>query len=309
MRMRLGLVLVALSLLSGLVDRSDAGWGRRRQCCPRPCSPCYPVVTLAPEPVHRPARVRTFLEGDVAEDDLENAGKGVRREAILRFNTRIPEEDQINAKHRVFPKTSVVHNGESQTFDDTDELINYFESPLRKQEQWWRKAIKMTTEERNSEIELVNVTVRDAWIYEISHQGDNDYHLLIGTRPDNDGAGGRYLNAEISAINTDSPDASDLWELRKGFKAEYQSYAGRPLPKGFTQPTKPIHIRVTGSIFLDADHDRGEVGHGDITNFTSWEIHPITSIHIVNDRADLGVICPEGPWPGNSQSLGWAIRQ
>jgi hypothetical protein len=22
-------------------------------------------------------------------------------------------------------------------------------------------------------------------------------------------------------------------------------------------------------------------------------------------RADLGVICPEGPWPGNSQSLGW----
>ena len=135
---------------------------------------------------------------------------------------------------------------------------------------------------RNEEVEMVNVTVNDAWIYEISRQSDCDYHLLIGVHPSNDE--GKYLNAEISSINLDSPDAMHLWNVRKSFRQQYQDQMGKSLPAGrsFAQPTPPIHIRVSGSIFLDADHDRREVGHHDIKNFTSWEIHPITKIEILD---------------------------
>ena len=282
MRMRIGLLLVALFVLAGNVDPSEACWHRRARRC---YCPCPAVVTVAPPSPQRPARVRTFLEGAVADDDRENVRvrppKEARARTLLPSNTVIPAEDIFEGSHRATPKTTVVHGGESETFEDIDGLIGYFESPTRRQEQWWGTVITKTTEERNQEIELVNVTINNAWIYEISKQADNDYHLLIGVNPDADN--GRYLNAEISGINPDSPDATNLWELRKSFKKQYQDSTGNSLPTGFTQPMKPIHIRVSGSIFLDADHGRRAVGHGDIKNFTSWEIHPITNIQILGD--------------------------
>jgi hypothetical protein len=87
----------------------------------------------------------------------------------------------------------------------------------------------------------------------------------------------------FQGIDPNSPDAEDLWAVRKSFKQQYEDSTGKSFPAGFTQPPNPIHIRVTGSIFLDADHDREAVGHGDITNFTFWEIHPITKIEILDD--------------------------
>jgi hypothetical protein len=277
------LLVLAISAIAGTADRSEAGRRRRFQRC---YCPCPSVVTVTPRSIQRPTRVRTaFLESEVADDDRENALAPVpnqlRGEAVLPSNVTIPSDDIFKGKHRKTPKTTVVHDGETQVFEDIDGLIGYFESPERRQEQWWGTVITKSTDERNAEIELVNVTVNNAWIYEVSHQADNDYHLLIGNSPDNDD--GRYLNAEISGINPDSPDAKDLLDLRNSFKQQYQDYAGKPLPKGYTQPRNPIHIRVMGSIFLDADHGRAAVGHGDIKNFTSWEIHPITMIQILGD--------------------------
>ncbi len=220
MRMRIGLLLVALFVLAGNVDPSEACWHRRARRC---YCPCPAVVTVAPPSPQRPARVRTFLEGAVADDDRENVRvrppKEARARTLLPSNTVIPAEDIFEGSHRATPKTTVVHGGESETFEDIDGLIGYFESPTRRQEQWWGTVITKTTEERNQEID----------------------------------------------------------------KKQYQDSTGNSLPTGFTQPMKPIHIRVSGSIFLDADHGRRAVGHGDIKNFTSWEIHPITNIQILVD--------------------------
>jgi hypothetical protein len=280
MRIRMSLWVVVLSITAGIVDQTEACWRWRHRRCT-----CPAVVTVVPQPAPKHGRVRTYMEGDVAEDDLENARvrppKKAMADAVKLFDANIPAEDIFGGQHRAAPKTTVVHDGEAESFDDVNGLIDYFESTKRKQEQYWGTVIKKTTEARNEEIELVNVTVKDAWIYEISHQADNDYHLLIGVNPDNDE--GRYLNAEISGINPESPDAKDLWELRKGFKKQYEKSTGKSLPRGFTQPRNPIHIRLSGSIFLDADHGRRAVGHGDIKNFTSWEIHPITKIEILAD--------------------------
>jgi hypothetical protein len=281
MRVKMLLLLVGVTSFAGLAERSEACWRRRQRCC---CN--YPVfVSAAPQAAPKQPRVRTYLEGDVADDDRENVRKrppGERRTFKLTpADAVIPPEDIFEGEHRKTPKTTVVHDGESRNFDTVDDLIAFFESPARQQDQYWGTVITKTTDERNPQIELVNATVRDAWIYEISHQADNDYHLLIGVNPDNDQ--GRYMNAEISALNPDSPDAKDLWQLRKLFKQQYENHTGKSLPKGYTQPRNPIHITLTGSIFLDADHDRRAVGHGDIKNFTSWEIHPITMIQILED--------------------------
>lgn len=279
MRLRIAYLLLAVCVMAGIADRAEARWRRRNQCT------CCPVVVCAP---CAPSAVtpRVFREGPVTdagvEDELPAALKRTPADFMRRLNLSIPEEDIWNGKHRAGAKTSEVHDGEHKTFADVNELIQYFESPKRKQEKWWRKDIKKTTDQRNEEVEMVNVTVNDAWIYEISRQSDCDYHLLIGVHPSNDE--GKYLNAEISSINLDSPDAMHLWNVRKSFRQQYQDQMGKSLPAGrsFAQPTPPIHIRVSGSIFLDADHDRREVGHHDIKNFTSWEIHPITKIEILD---------------------------
>ncbi len=274
MRMRLSPLLIALAVVLGVADQSEARWRLRHRRC------YYPAfVTCAPQPTQAPQRLR--IQG-IAEEEGENVPRRATADVVTPFNVTIPAEDIFNGTDRKTPKTTVVHDGENQIFQDVDELIGFFESPERKQEQWWGTVIKKTTEERNAQIELVNVTVQDAWIYEISKQADNDYHLLIGVSLGNDA--GRYLNAEISAINAESPDTKELWELRKSFKQQFEDHEGSlPALNNFIQPATPIHIRLSGSIFLDADHGRRKVGHGNIKNFTSWEIHPITSIQILDN--------------------------
>jgi hypothetical protein len=207
--------------------------------------------------------------------------KKTPREVRLAFDAAITDDDIWNGHDRQTAKTTIVHGGEEQAFQDVDGLLAFFESPTRIQENWWGTIITQQTDDRNSEIELVNVTVQDAWIYEISRQNDHDYHLLIGIHPDLDQ--GRYLNAEIASIRLESPDAKALWAVRKSFRKQYEAQTGNLPPQGltFTQPANPIHIRVSGSIFLDADHGRAAVGHHDVKNFTSWEIHPITNIQIL----------------------------
>ncbi len=287
------ILFFALACLAvvGVTDRSEAFWRNRRNqcCCPAfvpPCC-CMPFTAASPQPSVNVPRVRTPLEGAIGEEEEHEriAKESLNREhkdLLLRANVRVPASEEFEGSDRKTPKTTVVHGGDTRTFDGVDELIAYFETPERKQERWWGKMITKQTDERNA-IELVNVTVRNAWIYEISRQPDNDYHLLIGVSPDKDD--GRYINAEISAINPDSDDAADLWSLRKDFVEQYQHHEGKPVPKTkrFAQPQTPIHIRLTGSIFLDADHGRSAVGHGEIKNFTSWEIHPITKIQILPD--------------------------
>src|SRR6266446_4889528 len=186
MRLKTVLLLVAVTSFAGLVDRSEAGWRRRQRCCHN-----WPAVACtAPQPAPKQPRARTFLEGDVADDDRENVRlrPPAERRAfkLTPSDAVIPPEDIFEGEHRKTPKTTVVHDGESQNFETVDGLIAYFESPKRQQEQWWGSVITKTTDERNQEIELVNATVKDAWIYEISRQGDNDYHRLIGVHPDND---------------------------------------------------------------------------------------------------------------------------
>jgi hypothetical protein len=278
MRARITLLLLTVCAMTGITDRAEARWRRRNQCVCCPEVACVPSAPTAITP-------RSFREGPVTDGDVEEERPLLRRtpaDFLRRLNVAIPEEDIWNGSDRAGAKTSVVHGGEHQTFDGVNELIEFFELPDRKQEKWWRKDIKQSTDQRNEEIEMVNVTVKDAWIYEISRQKDCDYHLLISVDPNNHER--RYLNAEISSINLDSPDAMQLWNVRKSFRQQYRDHTGRSLPTGksFTQPTPPIHIRLTGSIFLDADHGRRAVGHHDIKNFTSWEIHPITKIEIVD---------------------------
>ncbi|MFL5330025.1 MAG: hypothetical protein ACJ8C4_14060 [Gemmataceae bacterium] len=242
-----------------------------------------PNRSIAAPGEQRMVRFRRFLEGPVAEDDRENVQETptdeTRPNVVESFNLRLPTEDVSKADHRKTAKTSVVHRGQHLDFEGIDELIEFFEAPDRKQEKWWGKEIKRTTDKRKP-IELVDVTIKRAWVYELSHQPDRDYHLLVGVHPQHDE--GRYVNIEVTAIDPKSPDAMDLLAVRRKFQSDYEAHQHKSLPSGFTQPKNAIPIRVSGSIFLDADHGREITGHGDIKNFTTWEIHPVTKIEFLN---------------------------
>jgi hypothetical protein len=285
MRLRITLLFVILGLVAAMGERSEAAIRRfqRNSCCPQVVC-CPTVTTMTPQAAPAVARVRTYSESDTPDEEHDIDGDRLTEVAAtdgVAINAPIPTHDLFLGSDRKIPKTTIARGGSNETFADVDALIAFFESPLRKQERLWRTVIMPTTKERNAEVELVNVKVRDAWIYEISRQGDNDFLLMLGVHPDRDQ--GKYVIAEVSAINVQSPDVLELWMLRKSFRTQYEDHTNKPLPMGHTQPRKPLHVRISGSIFLDTDHPRGTVGHGDIKNFTSWEIHPITSITILGE--------------------------
>jgi hypothetical protein len=135
------------------------------------------------------------------------------------------------------------------------------------------KTPRVAEERRNVQI--------NAFIYAAKKETDNDFHLLLGgTAPT--GGDPRYLTAEVSGLpNPPNSASSTLQAARNQFKAYFlnpTSGLGLPESSHYTVFTPPIPVTVTGSVFFDIDHGRGEVGTGSIRTETVWEIHPVTGI-------------------------------
>jgi hypothetical protein len=113
-----------------------------------------------------------------------------------------------------------------------------------------------------------------AFIYALSHEGDNDFHVIIGgdlNDPDR-----LYMNVEVSGLPKDGPFRAQLKKARDQFKA----YFGNHLPAnpGFHEIKPPVPVQVTGSLFYDISHKPDAPGPKAHKPHTSWEIHPVTDI-------------------------------
>lgn len=121
-----------------------------------------------------------------------------------------------------------------------------------------------------------NVTVT-AFLYATKKETDNDFHLLIGDDPN--GGDGRYMTAEVSGLPNPDDSLTPLFQqVRDQYKAFFAE-TGQPLPGDrYVRFPQPVPVTVSGSVFFDVDHTRGEVRSGNIVPETVWEIHPIRSI-------------------------------
>ena len=185
--------------------------------------------------------------------------------------------DQIKARFRghdrLEPKTGTVM-GSVKKFGDVAALANSL--PSDDDMRHHTPPITTTTSERMTE-EIQNVRVK-AWIYAITYESDQDWHVILGTDPSS--ASRTFFNAEVSGLP--GPSAADFSTLRDVRQALADILANDlPSSNKYRVYDHPLPVVVEGPLFFDVDHAAGVVGPSKPTVMrpqTAWEIHPITKL-------------------------------
>lgn len=124
-----------------------------------------------------------------------------------------------------------------------------------------------------------NVFIRKAYIFFISEEEDQDYHLIIGDL-DEKGDKINLMTAEISGLPKGETNTFAYHILERTRRQLYEKYSDFFLGtrKTYTPRTQFPEIAIRGSLFFDNRHSAGQVGSGAAKPNTVWEIHPVTFI-------------------------------
>ncbi|MGZ4048732.1 MAG: hypothetical protein ACXVPU_03650 [Bacteroidia bacterium] len=120
-----------------------------------------------------------------------------------------------------------------------------------------------------------NVSITNAYLYAISRESDNDYHMIIG---DGTATPTTLMNCECGGLPATSATSYHTMKTARDY---IKSYFGTDFcgTSGYTHFAHPIHITVLkGSLFYDIDHSPGTIGPTGFRANTSWEMHPISTI-------------------------------
>lgn len=124
-----------------------------------------------------------------------------------------------------------------------------------------------------------NILIREGWLYTFSREGDEDFHMIVGTTPDSSTA--EYFNVEISGLPEAGSRDTMFLNPRKVFT---DTFGPRKCSENYKRNKlkKPRKIAFAGSLFYDAGHCRKEpfnpAGPDWARPNTCWEIHPVTWI-------------------------------
>jgi hypothetical protein len=134
-------------------------------------------------------------------------------------------------------------------------------------------AIGLTSNSPRVALEKRNVSITAAFLYGISLEGDDDFHLIVG-----DKSGKNFFNCEISGLPPKTASSYATLKATRDYitKSLGSDFCGKT---GYTIFKPAIPITIKGSLFYDIDHSPGSVGPAAFRPPTSWEIHPINAIH------------------------------
>jgi hypothetical protein len=125
------------------------------------------------------------------------------------------------------------------------------------------------------------------YLYAMKKEGDNDYHLILGTKTCK--KSDCFMTAEVSGIPRLTANRQELATARQHFETAIQQYVddgNGATDGGYFRFDPPIRVQVRGPLFYDADHKiktaprAGTVGPAYARPSTSWEIHPVTAIDL-----------------------------
>ena len=120
-----------------------------------------------------------------------------------------------------------------------------------------------------------SVTV-NAWLYWVSRQSDDDYHLILGDTSELSSKT-VFMNAEISGLPPDKPTRQPFVRLRDELR---NILATSPNKNGAFD--NPLPVRITGSLLWDGEHRNphnvGPIKPLDLRPKKAWEIHPIRAL-------------------------------
>ena len=148
-----------------------------------------------------------------------------------------------------------------------------FQATLKTDSFMRSKAIGLTSKSPRVALEKRNVSITTAFLYGISIEGDDDFHLIVG-----DKSGKNFFNCEISGL---PPKTASSYATLKATRDYIVKYLTTDLcgKTGYTIFKPALPITIKGSLFYDIDHSPGSVGPAAYRPPTSWEIHPINAIH------------------------------
>lgn len=133
----------------------------------------------------------------------------------------------------------------------------------------------LTTSSARIAEETKNVSVTTAYLYAISRESDNDYHMIIG---DSQVSASALMNCESSGLpGSSSASNPQINSVRTSITTHFGTdFCGK---SGYTHFTPAIKISVLkGSLFYDIDHSPGTIGPAGYQANTSWEMHPVNTI-------------------------------
>jgi hypothetical protein len=189
-------------------------------------------------------------------------------------STNATSSEIFKGKFRPEAKTSYARIRKEKT-TDIETLLNALPTDAQMTRQH-HELVAKDSNHQNHVARIVeetrNVTV-NAWLYWVSRQGDDDYHLILG---DTSELSSRtvFMNAEISGLPPDKPTRQPFVRLRDELRnvlATSQNKKGAFI--------HPVAVRVTGSLLWDGEHRNphnvGPIKPVDLRPKKAWEIHPI----------------------------------
>lgn len=175
---------------------------------------------------------------------------------------------KFRGKDRNGAKTSIA-SASMESFDSIEDLIAALppdsemlnlNPPLEKDTN-----VRIAQERRNVRVK--------AWVYAIKYEADQDWHIILGTRPAD--ATPTYFNAEVSGLPANNASAYKKLKKVRQTLAELFDW---DLPSSGYWEYEPFGVIVEGSLFYDIDHKPGVVGPAATRPNTAWEIHPLTKL-------------------------------
>lgn len=134
-------------------------------------------------------------------------------------------------------------------------------------------AIKSDSASTRVTAEIRNVKIKTAYIYAVSREDDNDFHVIIGDSLPYIAA--NSISVEISGLpNPSNSSSSGIQKVR----TKFEKFFGEKCSGTYTVFSPPIQITVSGSLFFDIDHGAGIIGTGIYKPNSCWEIHPASAI-------------------------------
>lgn len=216
----------------------------------------------------------------IVTDEVDQYEKPLRTEELSEaaFEKVRQRGENFTGTARRAAKISIA-NAPIEEFDDLTSLIDTFPSIDEMRDH----VPHITTGKNSNRVaeEQRNVRVR-VWIYAMSREDDNDFHLILGRAP---GADPLYMTMELSGLPpANSPHFAKLKAAREAFKTGLNNDTPGT---GYEFPEPPIPVEIEGSLFFDMSHINpgSRPGPSKLRQHmpTICEVHPISKIVLEPD--------------------------
>jgi hypothetical protein len=129
-----------------------------------------------------------------------------------------------------------------------------------------------------------NVIIEEGYLYYVSREEDNDYHLILGDKKNYKTSS--LFSAEISGLPEDenAPGYHHLADVREKFLNQIGAPPRCSNTKKYSidLTANPIKLTIKGSLLFDVQHKEGGSGYGDVKTKTAWEIHPVKDFDLID---------------------------